>query len=76
MNIKDLYKYIKPLIDIYFYKYFGEKQTFINEMIRILKTKAKEEATKSSVDKNTCDIIYTVFYLSLFFICKFTTCHL
>jgi hypothetical protein len=71
MNIKDLYKYIKPLIDIYFYKYFGEKQTFINEMIRILKTKAKEAATKSTVDKNTCDIIYTVFYLSLFFIFLF-----
>lgn len=68
MNIKDLYKYIKPLIDIYLYKYFGEKKIFFNEMISILKKKAKEQSTKSSVDKNTCDIIYTIYYLSLFFI--------
>ena len=68
MNIKDLYKYIKPLIDIYFYKYFGEKQVFINQMISILKNKAKEQATKSTIDKKICDIIYIIYYLSLFFI--------
>lgn len=68
MNIKDLYKFIKPFIDIYFNKYFGEKKNFINEMISILKDKAKEESTKSSIDKKTCDIIYTIYYLSLFII--------
>lgn len=68
MNIKDFYKYIKPLIDIYFDKYFGEKKTFITEMIKILKIKAKEQSTKSSVDKNTCDIIYTIYYLTIFII--------
>ena len=71
MNIKDLYKYIKPLIDIYFYKYFGEKQVFINQMISILKNKAKEQATKSTIDKKICDIIYIIYYLSLFFIFNF-----
>ena len=68
MNIKDLYKYIKPLIDIYYNKYFGEKKAFITEMIKILKIKAKEQSTKSSVDKNTCDIIYTIYYLTIFII--------
>jgi hypothetical protein len=71
MNFKDLYKYIKPLVDIYFNKYFGEKKNFINEMIRILKIKAKEQSTNSTVDKNTCDIIYTIYYLSLFFVFLF-----
>ena len=54
MNFRDLYKYIKPLIDIYYTKYFGEKKAFINKMIDILKTKAKQEATKSSIDKSLC----------------------
>lgn len=66
MNFKDLYKYIKPLIDIYYYKYFGEKRIFINEMINILIEKAKENATNSSVDKNICQYIFICFYLSLF----------
>ena len=68
MNFRDLYKYIKPLIDIYYTKYFGEKKAFINKMIDILKTKAKQEATKSSIDKATCDIIYMIYYLSIFII--------
>ena len=68
MNIKDIYKYIKPLIDIYFNKYFGEKKVFINEMINILTDKAHEQSTKSSVDKNTCDIIYKTFYFSILFV--------
>lgn len=68
MNFKDLYKYIKPLIDIYYTKYFGEKKAFINKMIDILKTKAKQEATKSSIDKSVCDIIYMIYYLSIFII--------
>lgn len=66
MNFKDLYKYIKPLIDIYYTKYFGEKKTFINKMIDILKQKARDEATKSSIDKATCDIIYMIYYLTIF----------
>jgi hypothetical protein len=68
MNIKDIYKYIKPLIDIYFNKYFGEKKIFINEMLNILTDKAHEQSTKSSVDKKTCDIIYKTFYFSILFI--------
>lgn len=68
MNFRDLYKYIKPLIDIYYTKYFGEKKAFIIKMIDILKQKAKEEATKSSIDKSTCDIIYMIYYLSIFII--------
>jgi hypothetical protein len=68
MNIKDIYKYIKPLIDIYFNKYFGEKKLFIKEMISILTDKALEESTKSSIDKKTCDIIYKIFYFSILFI--------
>ena len=53
---------------IYYTKYFGEKKAFINKMIDILKTKAKQEATKSSIDKSMCDIIYMIYYLSIFII--------
>lgn len=65
MNLKELYQYIKPIIDIYFYKYFGEKRQFIINMIRILDTKAipEEDTPDNAFD---CEWINKIYYYVLF----------
>jgi hypothetical protein len=67
MNLKELYQYIKPIIDIYFYKYFGEKRQFIINMIRILDTKSiPEKDTPDNVFD--CEWINKIYYYILFII--------
>ncbi len=63
MSLRKLYEYIKPLVDIYFYKYFGEKKTFVFDMI----TKLNEKASLSSNDEiKNCEFIYKIFYFAIF----------
>ena len=64
MNLKELYKYIKPIIDIYFYKYFGEKRDFIINMIKILDVKSKPETTQEG--GFDCELINKIYYYVLF----------
>jgi hypothetical protein len=64
MNLKELYKYIKPIIDIYFYKYFGEKREFILEMIKLFNDKALTDAKDDTTGR--CELINKIYYYVLF----------
>jgi hypothetical protein len=66
MSFAKLYEYIKPLIDIYIYKYFGEKKEFIFQMFKLLEQKAIENAKKSTVKFETCQLIYKLYYYTIF----------
>jgi len=66
MSFAKLYEYIKPLIDIYIYKYFGEKKEFIFKMFKLLEEKAIESAKKSSVKFETCQLIFKLYYYTIF----------
>jgi hypothetical protein len=66
MNWKELYEYIKPLIDIYFIKYFGEKKDFMFEMTNIIAEKAEKDATGSTIPK--CEFMIKIYYYVIFII--------
>ena len=66
MSFVKLYEYIKPLIDIYIYKYFGEKKEFFFAMFKLLEIKAIENAEKSSVKFETCQMFYKLYYYVIF----------
>jgi hypothetical protein len=66
MSFVKLYEYIKPLIDIYIYKYFGEKKDFIFAMFKRLDIKAVENAGNSSIKFETCQMFYKLYYYIIF----------
>lgn len=69
MSFAKLYEYIKPLVDIYIYKYFGEKKNFFFEMLKLLEIKAMENAKKVNVLKyETCEMLYKLYYYLVFLI--------
>ena len=68
MSFVKLYEYIKPLIDIYIYKYFGEKKEFFFAMFKLLEIKAIENAEKSSVKFETCQMFYKLYYYVIFLV--------
>ena len=65
MSLKELYQYIKPIVDIYFYKYFGEKREFIINMIKILDVKATPQENMPPGAFN-CELINKIYYYILF----------
>jgi hypothetical protein len=68
MSFVKLYEYIKPLVDIYIYKYFGEKKEFILEMFKLLEKKAIDKAKESTVKFETCQLVYKLYYYTIFLI--------
>uniref|UniRef100_A0A6C0LGR7 Uncharacterized protein n=1 Tax=viral metagenome TaxID=1070528 RepID=A0A6C0LGR7_9ZZZZ len=62
MNLKALYEYIKPLVDIYFYKYFGEKRDFVLNMIHLLDIKATPDNQETP---DNCELINKIYYYVL-----------